>query len=206
MRPTVLIGLPGSGKSAVGRELSSRSGWKLIDLDDEITKSAGQTIAQIFTIEGEDKFRTRETAELQKVFDSLVQTGSTDTEAKSRSQEVVISTGGGLVEREENWKLLKQYGFTVYLDVPIAVGAARIWNDEVRSSEAGSAAVSIKRPLFKGASNEAEIQKRLEELLRRREKFYRLADKVVRCESRPIDEIAAEVKRLAQGVGKIFGQ
>jgi shikimate kinase len=206
LRPTVLIGLPGSGKSTVGRELSSRSGWKLIDLDDEITKSAGQTIAQIFTIEGEDKFRTRETAELQRVFDSLVQTSSGDTETGQGSRHIVISTGGGLVERETNWELLKKYSLTVYLEVPIAVGAARIWNDEVRSSEAGSATAAIKRPLFKGASNEADIQKRLEELLRRREKFYRLADKVVRCEDRPIEEIAAEVERLAQGVGKIFGQ
>ena len=58
----VLIGFMGTGKSAVGRVLARRLGWRHLDTDAEIERAAGRTIPEIFTEEGEAAFRARESA------------------------------------------------------------------------------------------------------------------------------------------------
>jgi len=81
----VLVGLPGSGKSAVGRRLAQRHGTRLVDLDELIVADAGQTIAEIFAGEGEPGFRARERAAV----DALGPPDGSDGVAR------VIATGGG---------------------------------------------------------------------------------------------------------------
>ena len=61
MENIVLIGMPGSGKSTIGRLISERTGKDFIDMDEETEKSAGMTIPEIFKREGEEGFRRRET-------------------------------------------------------------------------------------------------------------------------------------------------
>ncbi len=83
----VLVGLPGSGKSAVGRRLAHRHGATFIDLDEAIEKAAGRSIPQIFEDRGEDGFRA---IERQAVADL----GQPDPDAAIRT---VVATGGGAV-------------------------------------------------------------------------------------------------------------
>lgn len=83
----LLIGMPGCGKSTVGRCLARRLGRTLVDLDKEIEQAAGCTIPEIFHREGEEGFRRREHDTLRRY---------------SKESGLVISAGGGIVTREEN--------------------------------------------------------------------------------------------------------
>lgn len=101
----VLIGFMGCGKSTVGRELHHRLGYPLIDMDHIIEERTGKTISAIFADEGEAAFRDMETSLLREL---------SDPAAPRR----IISTGGGIVGREENRTMLKNLGYVVWLDAP----------------------------------------------------------------------------------------
>ncbi len=100
MKNIVLIGMPGCGKSIIGKRLAALLGREWIDIDEEIVKAAGKTIPEIFSEDGEDAFRRLETK-------CVASAG-----AKSGC---VISTGGGVVTRAENKDLLRQNGTVVYI-------------------------------------------------------------------------------------------
>ena len=96
-----LIGLPGSGKSTVGRQLSRRLGLPFFDSDHVIEQQLGCSIREFFDREGEDRFRDVE----ESVLDQL-----------SSKQEGVLSTGGGAVLRPANRRLLRERCRVVYLN------------------------------------------------------------------------------------------
>lgn len=109
MRNVILIGMPGSGKSTVGRLLAKRLGRALADADGEIEKRIGMSIPDYFAQAGEDAFRTAETAVLSDL---------------GKQSGLVIATGGGCVTRPENYALLHQNGTIVWLrrdlkDLPV---------------------------------------------------------------------------------------
>lgn len=89
----VLVGMPGSGKTTVGKVLAKMSGREYIELDEEIVKSAGKPIPEIFAAVGEDGFRKIE---------------SQVTREASGKNGVIIITGGGVVTRDENYYPLHQ--------------------------------------------------------------------------------------------------
>ena len=88
----ILIGPMASGKSTVGRKLSKRLNLDFIDVDKEVERSAGVSISWIFDVEGEKKFRERESKELIN-FES--------------ANNCVIATGGGIILTAQNRSLLK---------------------------------------------------------------------------------------------------
>lgn len=94
----VLIGLPGSGKSAVGRRLAARHRATFIDLDDAIERAAGRRIPEIFADEGEVGFRARE----RRVIEDL---GDPDPEAGVRR--VIAPGGGAVVDPRNRWRLYR---------------------------------------------------------------------------------------------------
>lgn len=100
----VLCGMPGSGKTTVGRKIAEKLGREFIDLDREIVKKSGREITDIFAKDGEAFFRDLET---EAVSESSKKTGA------------VISTGGGCVLRDKNVNLLKQNGIVFFLDRPL---------------------------------------------------------------------------------------
>ena len=95
MTNIVLAGMPGSGKTTVGRELAALSGKPFVDLDAEIVKRAGKPIPDVFAQEGEGAFRDLETEVLK--------------EACARGGQI-IATGGGAVLREENRAAMRRTG------------------------------------------------------------------------------------------------
>lgn len=98
----ILIGMPGSGKSSLGRRLAKKLGLPFLDLDKRIEELAGKSIPQIFEEDGEETFRLWET----KAFSSSLGGGK------------VIATGGGVVTREENRAIAKQ-GVVLFIDRPL---------------------------------------------------------------------------------------
>ena len=100
MQNVILIGMPGSGKSTVGRLLAEKLGRPLLEADKELEKAAGMSIPVIFANEGEAGFRKRETRILSDL---------------GKQSGTVISTGGGCVTREENYPLLHQNGVIVWI-------------------------------------------------------------------------------------------
>ena len=99
-----LIGMPGCGKTTLGKKLAKKMNRTFIDLDDEFTKEYGETPAQIITQKGEDTFRSMETTLAKKI---LPQSG------------LVIATGGGIVTRKENWFYLRANSRVVYIERPL---------------------------------------------------------------------------------------
>jgi shikimate kinase len=95
-----LVGMPGSGKSTLGRLLAKRLGKQFYDTDVEIERRLGVTIPVIFELEGEAGFRQREAA----VLDDFVQ-----------HTNVVLATGGGVILSPVNRAKLKQNGTVLYL-------------------------------------------------------------------------------------------
>ena len=91
----------GSGKSSVGRILSSLTGFALVDTDTLVAQEAGQSIPAIFKQHGEEYFRALETKVLQSLVGRIG---------------LIIATGGGVITVEANRKLLAQIGPVVWLD------------------------------------------------------------------------------------------
>lgn len=102
-KPVFLIGLMGSGKTTVGKRLSSFLDYGFVDIDQALIDRTGVSIAHIFEVEGEEGFRCRETKLLEEL---------------SAMTRTVVSTGGGIVLRDENIALMRQMGHVIYLDVP----------------------------------------------------------------------------------------
>ena len=98
MTNIVLVGMPGCGKSTVGKALSALSGLPLVDLDEEIVRQAGRPIPEIFAQEGEQAFRDLESRVLAE---AMAQPGR------------IVATGGGCVLRPEN-RLTMRRGGRVY--------------------------------------------------------------------------------------------
>ena len=107
-RNIVLVGFMGSGKSTVGRELHQRLGYPLVDMDHAIEQRLGKAITAIFAEDGENFFRDAETSLLEEL-------AGMDTPSQ------IISTGGGVVGREKNRKLLRRLGYVVWLHAPTEV-------------------------------------------------------------------------------------
>jgi shikimate kinase len=106
-----LIGMPGSGKSRVGREIAQRMSVPFVDLDGMIEEEAARSIVQIFEDQGEAVFRELEKSALSRV--------------SSRSR-AVVACGGGVVLDEENRAVMRATGRVVWLDVPLDMLRKRV--------------------------------------------------------------------------------
>lgn len=100
MENIILIGMPGSGKSTVGRELAKQLNRQFVDSDAEIEARAGMSIPQIFSSIGEQGFRALETQTLEDL---------------GKESGLVIATGGGCVTKEENYLHLHRNGTIIWL-------------------------------------------------------------------------------------------
>jgi shikimate kinase/3-dehydroquinate synthase len=112
----VLVGLPGSGKSAVGRRLAHRHDAQFIDIDDAIERTAGKPITEIFADDGEPAFRTFERAAVEAL-------GPADPDVRIRR---VVATGGGAVVDPRNRWALYRHRLPVWLDGRPEVLAQRL--------------------------------------------------------------------------------
>jgi len=129
-RSVFLIGMPGCGKSTLGKRLATRMGRPFVDADRELEERCGVTVATMFDIEGEQGFRDREHRLLAEL---------------SEQDGLVVATGGGVVLREDNRLLLQGRPLVMYLEASVAELWSRLRNDK-------------KRPLLQGADPRARLE------------------------------------------------
>ncbi len=126
-----LYGPSGSGKSTLGRVLAQALGYPFIDLDQEIQTAAGQSIEQIFAVEGESGFRQRETQAL---------------ETACQRRQVVVALGGGCLLAPANRQLADSMGTVLRLDASYEILLQRLFADPMQ------------RPLLQGGAK-AKLKK-----------------------------------------------
>lgn len=113
--PIALIGLPGAGKTSVGRALAARLGRPFVDLDEAVSLRLGAAPAEAFARLGEAAFRDAEEAALSE---ALATRGGEPAS--------VVATGGGAVVREANRRALAESAFVVWLELTPEAAAARL--------------------------------------------------------------------------------
>lgn len=152
-----LIGFMGSGKSTIAKMVSEKTKYPYIEMDQAIEEAEGMKIRDMFASKGEQYFRDKETEFLRHLKD-----------------EVVLSTGGGVILREEN-RVLLQEGTVVYLKAEWETIVERLTGD-------------TDRPLWKG--EDSEKKKRFDERL---SLYEQAADVVIDVDQKTPEEIAEEV-------------
>ncbi len=140
-----LVGLPGSGKSTLGKALADLLGCGFVDLDRYLEEHESQSITSIFNENGETRFRELESHYLRQL--------AQEEEAK------IVATGGGTPCFHNNMDFMNEEGTTIYLDVSIEVLVNR-----VRLESAG-------RPLLAGKS-EKQLLLTLQDHLTKRKPYY----------------------------------
>jgi shikimate kinase len=162
MRNIILTGFMGTGKTEVGKELARLLAMKLIDIDTEIEKSQKMTINEIFKRFGEQKFREIETEMIKKV---------------THKRNVIISTGGGAVLKQENINALKKTGIIICLMATPGTILLRTSGTDERPL------LQVEKPL-----------ERINELLQFRMPYYEKADITIDTEDKTPLQIAEEIR------------
>lgn len=166
MKAIWLIGMMGAGKSKVGKALAGDLGVAFVDTDARIEEETGRSISDIWRVDGEERFRDLEAAQIQAIV--------------HKDEDGVIATGGGVVLRSENVRVMRHSGMVVWLAGKPTALARRLAGDDTR-------------PLLA----DGEPEQRLVDILAEREDVYRAAaHHVVDTTGKHPAVIAEEVSRL----------
>jgi shikimate kinase len=139
-----LVGMPGSGKTTFGRAFAAHHNLAFLDLDAEIERFQGSTIAGIFTAKGEAEFRKIERDTLQNLDFSLP---------------IVVATGGGTPCFLDNMTFMRKHGTVLWLDAELPILQQRLGKN------------SAQRPLFQHLDS-SELAQKIADLYENRKAFY----------------------------------
>ena len=176
MQRIFLTGLPGSGKSSVGRHMATLLGWDFLDTDDLLAAQSGVPVGQVLLQLGEERFRQLESAVLRDA---------------AEAEKVVIATGGGAIISAANRALMRERGLTVYLHVPVGTAWQRI---QQHLQQSGASAV---RPLVVGDDG----SERLNRLYETRKGWYEEAEVHVDTEHQTPETLAQRLVAYAFATG-----
>ncbi|NDK56526.1 shikimate kinase [Pontibacter fetidus] len=160
-----LIGMMGSGKTTLGKELATELNYSFVDLDAFIEEKEGRTIAQIFEQEGQERFRKIEREALQTIV--------------ANYKNAIVATGGGTPCFFDNMALMNAGGETIFLDVPAEFIAQRLSQSDLST-----------RPLLAGKT-QSELFSFVGETLAERRQFYAQAKHIVARPPYTIDALLA---------------
>jgi shikimate kinase len=129
----ILVGLPGVGKTTIGRAAARRLGRAFLDFDEEIERRSGMEVREIFRLKGEEHFRALEFALTREL---------------SSSGGMVLSPGGGWITQPDSVELLRSAGRIIYLRASPEAVARRLRRVETRPLLAGKDPVVALRELY----------------------------------------------------------
>ncbi|ENU1227206.1 MULTISPECIES: shikimate kinase AroL [Providencia] len=161
-----IIGPRGSGKTTIGKKLAESKGYQFVDTDKLILEKAGKSIAEIVEQHGWDYFRQLETDVLKSI----------------KQNNMIVSTGGGLVLAEENQQIMRNNGTVIYLNT----------NPEVLAKRLAAEPQADQRPSLTGKSLVEEI----EEVMQQREPIYRATAHHIIDAAQPVDDIITQLNDL----------
>ena len=147
----ILIGMPGCGKTTIGKKVAMNLNLKFVDADEYIEEKYKMSISRLFATVNESGFRKLENEALKEMI---------------LQDDIVLSTGGGLPCFYNNIKILKDSGTVIYIKLPVKMLFHRLKNAKKT------------RPLTANKSDE-EILEYLDKTLSEREKFYNQANYIV---------------------------
>ena len=160
-RSIFLIGMMASGKSQTGPVLAKLLSYKYIDLDKLIEKITKKSINEIFQENGEELFRELETNCLKETI---------------KIPSLVISTGGGIITKPENWGVLRQ-GIIIWIDIKQEIALKRLKND------------IDNRPLLQGE----DLSEKYRRIFESRKNLYSQADLRVEVANEKVEEVAKKI-------------
>ena len=161
MKNIVLVGMMGAGKTTVGEYLSAKLNRELKDIDRVIEQEQKKSIIEIFTNDGEEAFRQLESETIEKF---------------SNMSDLIISTGGGALEKANNLSNLQKNGIIIYLKADIEELFKRVKNE-------------TQRPLLK----EQDPLEVIKKLIKKREKFYLMANITIITDNKSPEKITEEI-------------
>ncbi len=163
-----LIGLPGSGKTTLGKKVALSLNIPFLDLDHEIEKLERKSVREIFAQEGENAFRKKESNCLKGLAHS--------------ETDFILATGGGSPCFFDNMEVMNKSGQTIFLNVPLSEILTRLSKSDLAL-----------RPLFSGLSAD-EIKAKLMSLYQERLPFYSKAKTHLTKENLKVEEILDIIK------------
>jgi XRE family aerobic/anaerobic benzoate catabolism transcriptional regulator len=162
-RIVALLGLRGAGKTTIGRQLARRLHARFVELDRQIEKAADMSLAELFSLYGEDYYRRLERETLADVL--------------ADTRPMVLATGGGIVAAADTFALLKRSAVTVWLRAQ----PEDHWNRVVSQGD--------RRPM----ADHPQAMADLRALLAAREPLYAGADHTVETSGRPVGAIVDDL-------------
>ena len=169
----ILVGLPGTGKTLVGRDVAKSLGWDFVDIDVEIENRAGKSVQRIFLEDGEVEFRILEKRVLREA---------------CTGYRKVISAGGGTIIGDENREIMLGRGIVVCLEAAPETIHGRLTKDGAEEVET--------RPLLSGGDPLARIKALKEE----RQRYYSMAHLSVDTDNLTVEQVAGEVVKAWRNV------
>jgi len=161
-----LIGLPGSGKTTLGKQLAKQIHYTFSDLDEAIVKTYHSTIEEIFLHNGEATFRTYESQCLH---------------AYTKKENIIVSTGGGAPCFHDNMKWMNDNGVTVFLNPPLNELAKRLSDSD-----------NSHRPMLRG-KNKNELLAFLEIKFEERLRFYSQSKSIIDIINPSVADLLAKI-------------
>ena len=165
-----LVGLAGSGKTTLGKELATVLDVDFVDLDVVIKQHAQMTIPEIFEQKGETYFRDIESQLLRETIQN--------------NDNIVMSTGGGAPCFRQNMEFIVQNGVSIFLNVPLKTLAKRVMDDGIAN-----------RPLYKGLTKEALLSK-IQGQFDERYPFYKKSHITLEGDTLSVHDIIAQIKKM----------
>ncbi len=163
----ILIGFMGVGKTTIGKNIADKLNTRFIDIDEAIEKREKKTIKEIFEVYGEEYFRKMENKLLSKLINE---------------DNIVISTGGGIVKTEENYNLLTNSDNVIFLDASV---------ETIIKNVSSTIEEINKRPLLK---NSKDLYKTINTLLSERyEKYKNVSNININTDDKNIDEVVSQI-------------
>jgi XRE family aerobic/anaerobic benzoate catabolism transcriptional regulator len=162
-RIVALLGLRGAGKTTIGKRLARRLRVRFVELDRQIEKEADMSLAELFSMYGEEHYRRLERETLARVL--------------ANRRAMVLATGGGIVASPDTYAMLKANAVTVWL----RAAPEDHWNRVVRQGD--------RRPM----AHHPQAMADLRALLAAREPLYASAEHTVDTSGRPVEAIVDEL-------------